>query len=356
MREDLPPQQHPNKSNNGRKNGNNYSANNYSGNKGNTKNNRHKHNYDGREDLQVLLGSNPTLSYDQQLQYYHDLEGSSHSSFDRPFRNSSISSRNDEVVGTDSEDDEINSQGEYSDREFDIRSKSSSEQDQESSDSYHRNEVPTTPYEVYQGSHYCKLSDHDTTTIDVCSFSSLKLFLLSNSDITCECTDKTRYRVTNNITLSKIFSYQGYLHGLSDGILFMLPNEYCKSKLWKWKEVPWCQEYKGNIKHISATHDGNHLWIQTATQGILYDQEVKAEFIEISHQSRRVYGSTKDHYVIIDDLKHTARTYPENEIHDNVYQAALTYYNDLVVITSETKALYSNIAIVEWIPYFIPKI
>lgn len=209
----------------------------------------------------------------------------------------------------------------------------------------------STPCEEKGGVYYCKVdSIDDSSVIGVCSYSNAKVFLLGDGNIICETEDK-RYRVNNNIKINKITSYEGYLYGLGyDSKLYTLPNNYFSNSNWIWNEVDWAPK---GIKYISSTHDGSYIWIQTNQMGYLYGPDHKIKHQTEYNNSRRIYGRDESNYIDIDDSKRKAIVYPGGKVLNDVIDAALSYYGEVISITSKDSSKYRGITIVNWKPYYI---
>jgi hypothetical protein len=257
-----------------------------------------------------------------------------------------------------SPDNEQNSDGDLTDAPFDARSGDSTNDQRKS---------VSTPCQERNGAYYCRSNknvmngniDH-SPVIDVCSYSNATIFLLQDSNIICEIDDsdhrvkgKNRYKASNNIPLIKITTFNGYLHGVgTDRKLYMLPNNYFPTTTWIWDVVDWAPI---NITHISSTHNSSHLWIQTTSSGALYSAP-NIIVDTISHNNcniKRVYGRDIDHYMEIDSVKYTAIVHPKGNILSNIYDGALSYYDEVIAIHPSEQKEYRGISIVNWIPYYI---
>jgi len=282
---------------------------------------------------------------------------------------------------TSSVDYEINSVGNFTDGPFDIRSGTSTD---------NRDGIITsvsTPCEMKDGVYYCRndhninakdnyLSEfhndslnnhHGSAVIDVCSYSNATIFLLEDGNIICDvkdqdgnvlqigskCNDITskRYRTSNNIKLRRITSFNGYLYGVCyDDKLYTLPNNLFPTLVWIWNYCDWAPS---NIKHISSTHNSDHIWIQTNTTGFLYSNPNLSPITVSYPYGKRVYGRDIDHYIDIDPNNCTAKITPSGIIVNNVYDAALSYYDEVVAIHPSDRSEYRAITIVNWAPYYI---
>ena len=236
-----------------------------------------------------------------------------------------------------------NSSGEYSDQPFGVIS--------ESTESEHSRAPSPVIEPVGQPSypHVLKVAGNSPVH-DACSYSRIVVYLLENGDIIHENGDERR-QVQNNIHLQQIASFHGYLHGLGkDGFLYRLPNECLSRQTWKWTKCSWTP---GNIRYISATYDSSCLWIEYQTHGVLF-QGTSLQY-QLAHSGiRRIMGKDKNHYIDLNLSTHTAELHPSNNRIDNVWDAALSYYDEVITIDLNDRSRYRKVAIVQWTPYLIP--
>jgi len=265
-----------------------------------------------------------------------------------------------EITSTDNEE---NSSGDLTDTPFDVRSGESTES------TYINKNIGnvSTPCHEKDGVYYCRANINEdekqhSSVIDVCSYSSATVFLLQNGNIICEIsnddgTDIMRHKASNNIMLKKITSFNGYLHGLGvDNKLYILQNNYFLSNNWIWNLADWTPI---NIVHISTTHDSSYLWIQTKdgniSSGLLYNNQ-KSLIDKNTYSNtdiRRIYGKDINNYIEIDSNKHIATVFPGNKTLNNIYDAALSYYDEVIAIHPSESNKYKGITIVNWNPYYI---
>lgn len=275
-------------------------------------------------------------------------------------------------------DDEQNSDGDYTDGRFDIRSGDSTKSSLDSPFGYDVNynygiTSVSTPCEEKDGVYYCRSNKAETIqgiigfhsdnkkidhspVIDVCSYSNETIFLLEDGNIICELDShngdiKNRYRASNNIPLIRITSFGGYLHGVgADRKLYTLPNNYFSTANWIWNLAEWAPT---DIKHISSTHDSSHLWIQTSFTGLLYSAPGVISSKTPYTNLKRVYGRDINHYIDIDSSKFTAKIHPGDTLVHNVYDGALSYYDEVIAVHPSERNEYRGITIVNWRPYYI---
>lgn len=251
------------------------------------------------------------------------------------------------VASRSSDDDEINSADTRRDVAFEVLSESTTRDV--------RPEIVSTPCQEKDGAYYCKKADiiENTTNhsaiVDVCSYSDATVFVLENGNIIYET--QTRTRITNNVHIRRIASFQGYLYGIGiDRKLYMLSTDYITKSTWQWTWVDWAPL---EITHMSCTQNASHLWIQTANHGHLYNApSVMISKTEISNM-RRIYGRDTEHYIEINDTTHAAIQYPSRTVTYNVLDAGLSYYDDLITIDTNQNREYRSVVIVNWKPYYI---
>jgi len=260
-------------------------------------------------------------------------------------------------------DDEINSNCDRLDIPFDIRSQYS---DNINEDNINETNV-SIPYNEKNGIYYCRNNKIDiisntesSKVIDICTYSTSTVFLLENTDITIENSNDVknenkiikRYKKKNNIKLNRITTFHGYIYGLgANGYLYILQNISFESANWLWEKIEWSVN---NIIHISSTYNGEYLWVQAENNiGYLYDEPNNIIEKVIDVFDKRVYGRDVKNYVDINENKHTAIITPSKYKIDNIYDAALTYYNELVAINIDEKEKYKKVVIINWKLYYL---
>ena len=277
-----------------------------------------------------------------------------------------------------STDDEENSVGDKLDMPFDVKSQDTDEihemngiyEMNNTNESYRTN--VSIPYKENNGIYYCRNNKIDiisntesSKVIDICTYSTTIIFLLEDNDIIVEKNLEVinikesyennkiiRYKKKNNVRLNRIITFKGYLYGLGgNNSLYILPNINFDSKYWGWDLVDWGSK---NIKHVSNTYTNEYLFIQTKENiGYLYDNpnNVIEEINDMKY--RRVYGRDDKNYIDINDDENSVIIQPSgNKIYD-IYDAALSYYNELITITIEEKEKYKKVVIVNWKLYYI---
>lgn len=264
--------------------------------------------------------------------------------------------QNNHVSEVSSYDDEINSLDNRMENDmFDIHSSNTTnEYDNkcisrcEREDSYINQCVKNPIDEVL----YCSTNEVNIkNAIDVCSYSDYTIFLLDDSSIITEDCNNDKINITNNIKLNRIISFNGYLYGIDNsGVMFTLPNNYFTTTEWIWNKVEWI-DYK--ITHMSTTHDNQYLWLQNNENGYLYDGD-NTLLLSLDYcNKRRMYGIDTTHYIDIDTINHNCVVYPEEKIIDNIWDATLSYYNEVIAIHPSQKDKYKRIVVVNWVPYYL---
>jgi len=247
-----------------------------------------------------------------------------------------------------SSDDEINSEGDFSDQPFDIRSDDDSYESSSENSGSEIFDCLTTNENIGEYRYI-----NSVPIIDICSYSNITIFLLNDNNIICEVDENLnyRYKVSNNISIKKILTFDGYIYSVSnDDKLYILSNSYLNALIWKWESVPWAPE---NIKYISSTYDSLNLWIQTDTDGFLFKENGKLISTQKIIDIKRVYGKDIDHYLDIDINQFTAISFPDKEKINNVVDGILNYYNKIIYISFDEIDKYRSIVIINWKPYYI---
>jgi hypothetical protein len=268
----------------------------------------------------------------------------------------------DEVTSLD---DEVNSGGRIRDGAFDIHSGLST------ADS----ESVSTPYEERDGACYCRKNilprqgsevGH-AAVIDVCSYSNATIFLLEDGNIISELSGVApketqshqafnltkRHRVINNVLLLRVTSFNGYLYGVgADAKVYTLPNTYFSTTNWVWTLADWAPT---GITQISSTYDNAYLWLQTTDTGYLYNKPGVLSATLPYVGKKRVYGKDMHHYLDINQTAFSAVVHPSGTIIHDIYDGALSYYDDVTAIRPSERAQYRRIAIINWKPYYVQK-
>lgn len=127
--------------------------------------------------------------------------------------------------------------------------------------------------------------------IDCCSFSKEDFYLTTNYEIMSD-----HRKIACNRKLKKLFSYDGNLYGLDKyGSIYVLSTCYYSSDYWIFTQVEWLPKH---IKHVSATLDGQHLWVQTDFKCYLFHNHKSTI---VNTKAKRIYGKTKNNYLEIEN-------------------------------------------------------
>lgn len=307
----------------------------------------------------VINYCNPTPISNYEGQWNpvnQDLKVSSQTNVQKPTRPVSIES---DV----SSDNEINSEGEFTDGPFDVRSQSTPRKKTTKKVSNNNNYKDT-------GVKYISTDEQNIPIIDGHMYSNMYILLVQNGDIICTnniepfemdlakpsiIKGELGTRVKNNVILQKIRSFNGYLYGLSkDGKLYTIDNHLVKNSNWIWKIVHWAPV---DINFISSSHDDSCLWIQTDDEkGYLYKSTEKPCLkIPYSRNQKRIYGRDEHHYIDINYVNFTGHIQPGNVIVEDIFDAVLSYHNDVYVIHKLEREKYTGVLILNWTPYYIKK-
>jgi hypothetical protein len=202
--------------------------------------------------------------------------------------------------------------------------------------------------------------------VDVCGFDNSIYVILnegdilkmvhSNDDQPLENRDYTLTRIKNNVILSRIVNFGGYLYGLSEGKLYLLDSRTYSGLVWNWKHVSWAPK---QIESIDTTLVGDYIWMTTGGKGYLYTlsnashvEPVLAEKVTIGSK-RRSYGVDPKTYLEIDPKSKTCIKYPSKEKTTSIVDGVLTYDGDIVRIPPGMSDQITAIRIVNWEPLYI---
>jgi hypothetical protein len=139
--------------------------------------------------------------------------------------------------------------------------------------------------------------------LDVAVHQDTIYVLLEGGDI-IRVTDHVPIRIETSVYITRIFSFTGYLYGLSEGKLYSLVEVESR-----WEPV---NSISGLIE-ASVTTDGEYLWLETSNEGYLYDRKWQlVERVGDKRCLRRIYGHNKESWIEIhtDYIFHNGKKYP----------------------------------------------
>lgn len=196
------------------------------------------------------------------------------------------------------------------------------------------------------------------------TMSGNKIYLLhDNGQITIISSNKNK-TVQNKLGRStgthliEILSIGNKMFGLDNqGRLFLrvlrdksqnITGEYENPNIWKWYFANWAMF---PITHMSRTLDDSYIWFQNNSRGELYKidyrLDIKLDMIEENLQGLiREYGRSKNTYLELDTINHTAIRYPMNDLLEDVYAAAIMENGDTVCINRKNANHYIKVKMV----------
>jgi hypothetical protein len=190
---------------------------------------------------------------------------------------------------------------------------------------------------------------YSSPVIDVCGYSDFLIFLLKNGNFIVEEDDEKSYRVTSNISMKLIVNYRGYLYGLSSvGIIYYLPNEYLRKSHWIWKKDDHisCSQ----INHISASSDGQMLWIQNEDMGILYDHQFNIRTQMNDIEGIRILGRYEDEFLVLMD--NNVHVFPGNKLIADVKYATFDDEGKILSVKINDDK-FRKVVFANYKPYYI---
>jgi hypothetical protein len=193
---------------------------------------------------------------------------------------------------------------------------------------------------------------------DICSFNN-NIFVTCGSENIYRFVNLTSspvIKTVNNVPLTKIVNFCGYLYGLSWGKLHILDSRTYSKTEWKWSPVTWTPT---EISDIAGTLLGTHIYLTTPGVGYLYTLKNSSHTdpILVKKESigniKRVYGANIDEYLDIYKLDNMAILYPSKDRLEDIYGAVLTHDGEVIRIPSSLKDTIVDIKIVNWEPLYI---
>lgn len=214
-----------------------------------------------------------------------------------------------------------------------------------------------TPYVRGDNKMLCKSSMRQGTVVDVANYSSYTFFLLDSGDIMRQDERRNKVRIHTDIHMTRLEVFAGHLHGVStEGQFYRLNQDSLNNTLWKWKLCDWAVS---DIIHTSVTTDMNHLWLQTLDKGYIYNRRCELNYDQtdsiIAAGLKRNYGQNLQQYLEYDFTNCLTTTHDKDRLHTYTDVALGVYdnYGKIVVISKDETTKYSNIRMINWLPYYI---
>lgn len=230
-------------------------------------------------------------------------------------------------------DDEINSSGEHLDLPFKVNSGTSDD------------EFVNSPFEKQSKGYKVK---KNCDCLSITTFSIYVVFLHDDGRITFKnSSTNEKFSKKSNVKLSNLFTYDGYLHGISQNVLFYLPNNQLQSREWEWNKVSWTSLNK--LNHASVILTSSFLWLQDDNFGYLFNKHSQVEKVKLENKHvKRIYGKSINHYIELYSNKGVL--FPSGMVYKDIKDAVLDANNKVYTIKSDSE--FDRIFIVNWEPYY----
>lgn len=240
--------------------------------------------------------------------------------------------------------------------------------DEMDSDSSDLEEPLSTPYVKENDKIICKFEDakdaryitsEGRSVIDVVSFSAYSFFLFKSGNIVRQnYQTQAREMIKNNIKISRLESFGGYIRAISDGFLYVLDNQFIQTSTnWDWKLCEWSPS---QIIHTSVTIDGQYLWIQRNDgQGMIFNKQgTRLEGLgdlRVGPGVFRNYGRHLRQYVDYNPKEAWIKAHDGDKIltQNNICVALYNNYDKIVVIKKDEYERFKNVRLVNWVPHYI---
>lgn len=213
-----------------------------------------------------------------------------------------------------------------------------------------------SPYTQVDNKMLSKPNMNQGEVVDVAHYSSCLIYLLDSGDIIKQDDRRHKFRIFNNVHLTRLEVFSGYLHGVSDGRLYRFDNNDFDKSSWRWYMCDWAID---SIVHTSVTTDLNYLWLQSSTRGYVYDRRFKPVLdqidADITPGIKRNYGANLRQYLNYDFAGCKITVHDQGRIYsyDDVAMGTYDSYGKIVVINRADMTKYTDIRIINRLPYYI---
>lgn len=159
--------------------------------------------------------------------------------------------------------------------------------------------------------------------------------------------------VSSKSRIDRIFSFRGDVYIISDGKLLSRDPECHSKRCWYWNVV---QGLPTGIVWVAVTGDDEYMWLQTATQGYLYNCRRKlVQEVIMPGTTIRVFGRQKKAYAEVDTLTDKLTIHDCTKTFTDVGAAIFDQCNNLIFIRKDTLAYVSGLRLLEWGVYYLIK-
>lgn len=213
-----------------------------------------------------------------------------------------------------------------------------------------------TPYVKNDNKMLSKSGMQQGTVIDVANYSSQMIFLLDSGDIIRQDDQRKKYRIGNSVFLNRLEVFSGQLYGVSHGKLYRLDKNTFENLYWTWDICNWAID---DIIHTSVSTDLNYLWLQTSERGYIYNRRCELIHDQVNTKvkpgTKRNYGNSLYQYLEYDFSNNLTTTYNQDRVYtyENVAMGVYDNYGKIIVLNKDETIRYSNIRMINWLPYYI---
>lgn len=171
--------------------------------------------------------------------------------------------------------------------------------------------------------------------------------LFENGEIT-RVIDHIPSKVRSNIDINSFFVLDDTsIYGIRDGRLYILSSSP-EDRRWEWREF---NQISGRITGYSATHDRKHVWLETLTQGFLYNSKWELiESIDDKKFKTRNYGTNNSYWVDVYTNRCHASDGKEYHINKTI---CFDMRNNIIIPRAEVQAVkyleYKN----QYLPFLV---
>lgn len=182
--------------------------------------------------------------------------------------------------------------------------------------------------------------------VDITTYSTALIVLLHDGSLIRDNND-VKVKISSNLRMERLEVFGGYIYGISEGILYKLSSDIFKDTKYIWSPI---KAAPTGITHISATLDGKRLWLQAKGKGYIYNSSFENLSTVDYPSGRRIYGTDASTYI---DIKDDHGITSKGESFANITGAVIDYYGHVTTLSREQAQIYSDIRLINWMPYYI---
>lgn len=185
---------------------------------------------------------------------------------------------------------------------------------------------PRSVYQLYDNGKTIPLISkkflNGENAIDIVTHYDEIYVLLEGGDI-LRIVDRAPIKIESEVAITRIFSFDNHLYGLSNGYLYRHDENTYSDNYWQWKHV---DNMPPGLKSVSVTLNGEYVWLETNNNGYLFDRSWNiVEKVDNKKFKERIYGYSCDiwidffsDYGLVSDGRRITKKIARLDIHNQV--------------------------------------